>query len=155
MSFESDIKETKLKLPPTLSYLKFSCLQAWDIWSPIAADDDTARFDDWDWVPMASGLKIGIGYLWHRVWRLGLGTYGIGFEDWDWVPMASDVKIGIGYRWHQMWRLGLGTYGIRLPIVRLASVSGVIGSLMSRPKSAKSVSVLAVYNFFNYRGSQG
>jgi hypothetical protein len=39
-----------------------------------------------------------------------------------------------------MVRMGSGTNGIELPMVRLASVSGVIGSPMPSPKSAKSVS---------------
>ena len=40
-----------------------------------------------------------------------------------------------------MVRMGLGTDGIGSPMVRLGSVSGVIGSPMPSPKLARSVSV--------------
>jgi hypothetical protein len=60
----------------------------------MAADDDTARFEDWDRVPMASGSrwhrvangKIGIGFRWHRVANANL-TIGL-------VSASKLSKIG-------------------------------------------------------------
>jgi hypothetical protein len=52
---------------------------------------DGIGFEDWDWVPMASDVKIGIGYLWHR---FADGKIGIGFRC-HWVADVK-AKIGIG-----------------------------------------------------------